>query len=177
MYDDEHTIEIGTGTEAGYQYDWIHDLPTYTPMKIRVLVLGAKKWIWINDIEVLYNPNMGVRHEHDVDFYFNYGYLPGNCKVKNLYLLEVNFVEFTVESGEQFIPAQHSWLLMDDLILEKDFEFECEVQINNYAEGDRNIFRFSNTNTNEGYYGDRTLMVNTWNYGEGNEWIDIYTDS
>lgn len=85
---------------SGYQYDYIYDLPTNTPMTIRVLVLGGKKWAWINDVEVLYTPDMGLREEADVDFYFNYGYGEGHCAVKNVYLMEVNFVEFTVESGD-----------------------------------------------------------------------------
>jgi len=173
---DGQAIECGSGTEQNYHYNYIYNLPLDTTMKLRLLVVGAKRWIWINDQEIVYDNNMGTRQELEVDFYFNYGYSPGLVSVKNLWLMEVNFLEFTIESGDMFIPTQHNMQLADDLILEADFEFECEVQTDEYLEGDRNIFRFTNTETNEGHYGDRSLMVNAWNFW-GDMWIDIYTDS
>lgn len=50
------------------------------------------------------------------------------------------------------------------------------MSVDSHCEGECNVFRFTNTDTNEGHYGDRSLMVNT--YTEGNDmWIDVYTDS
>lgn len=103
-------------------------------------------------------------------------YDPASVKVRNVFLFEVWFLEFTFETYNTWHAVSHNTEIANDLILEADFEFECELRVDNYYEGERNILRFSNTDGNSGVYGDRTLLLNTYNSG-GWQWIDIYTDS
>lgn len=98
-------IEIGTGTETAYQNNFISELPLDQTMKIRVLVIGAKKWIWIDDTEIVFEWEMGIRHRLEVDFWYSKDFSPALVSCKNLWLMEVNFLEFTIESGDMFIPT------------------------------------------------------------------------
>lgn len=143
------------------------------------MVVGAKRWVYIDDIQIMYEGNLGTRQNmENVSVYFgDISSESSPIKVRNAFLMEIWFLEFTFDvEGNYYHQVYHGMEIANDLILEQDFEFEADISIDTFHEGERNILRFSNTDGNEGTYGDRTLLLNTYNSG-GFQWIDVYTDS
>lgn len=101
---------------------------------VRVVVVGAKRWVYIDDIEVMYTGSMGTRQNlENVDVYFgDPWYDPAPVYVRNVILMEVLFQEFTLTANGSWVPVYHNTELANDLILEADFEFEVEIKINTF---------------------------------------------